>query len=477
MSDDLSPAGPKAPTGREGGKCGRRSPPPMRNEAERVPAMKRKKKQVSSGPSSADRMMFKTKKPCEGLKRHLIQKLLYCTGEMELFQTYMQDQAFLMQLLEWLLRGVSGVIMVNNPLSGALILIALSIASPWQALLGSLGLLSSTGTAILIGQQRAEISRGEHGYNGMLVALLIGVFSNAGDWYWWLLLPACLAGAATTFVHSGLAAVLNKCDLPVSVFPFNTVLLLYLACTGTENPYYPNHLALPQGSTLSINSTQLDIPQLVQGAVLGVGQIYACDNLGSTLIILAAVMLYSPVLAFHALLGSSLGMLAEKRREEKRREEKRREEKRREEKRREEKRREEKRREEKRREEKKRKEKKRKEKKRKEKKRKEIIVFLQQLSGLSVPVRQDVLYTGLAGFNGALGCMAVGQLLFTLSWRTHVFSIICAFLSSYANIALSNLLSNVGLPASSWASTLTISLMLLVSGRSLSTYSIAISQD
>ncbi|KAK3570203.1 hypothetical protein QTP86_016510 [Hemibagrus guttatus] len=55
MSDDLSPAGPKAPTGREGGKCGRRSPPPMRNEAERVPAMKRKKKQVSSGPSSADR--------------------------------------------------------------------------------------------------------------------------------------------------------------------------------------------------------------------------------------------------------------------------------------------------------------------------------------------------------------------------------------------------------------------------------------
>ncbi|KAK3512458.1 hypothetical protein QTP70_013000 [Hemibagrus guttatus] len=49
MSDDLSPAGPKAPTGREGGRCGRRSPPPMRNEAERVPAMKRKKKQPFRG--------------------------------------------------------------------------------------------------------------------------------------------------------------------------------------------------------------------------------------------------------------------------------------------------------------------------------------------------------------------------------------------------------------------------------------------
>ncbi|KAM9500096.1 urea transporter 1 [Clarias gariepinus] len=354
--------------------------------------------------------MFQTKKLYEkpkGLKQHLIQKLLYCTGEMEHFHTYMQDQAFLLQLMEWLLRGVSGVIMVNNPLSGALILTALSISSPWQALLGSLGLLSSTIMAIFIGQEHAEVSSGEHGYNGMLVALLIGVFSNAGDWYWWLLLPACLAGGTTTFVHSGLAAVLDRWDLPVSVFPFNTVLLWYLACTSPGHPYYPNHPVLPQGATLSINSTHLDIPQLVQGAVLGVGQIYACDNLGSSLVILAAVLLYSPVQAFHAMLGSSLGVLA----------------------------------------------------------------------GLSVAVQQEALYTGLASFNGALGCMAVGGLLFTLRWKTHVFSIICAFLSSYADFALSNLLANVGLPASSWGSTLTISLMLLVSGKSLSKYRIAIGRD
>lgn len=46
--------------------------------------------------------------------------------------------------------------------------------------------------------------------------------------------------------------------------------------------------------------------------MLGVGQIYACDALGSSLIILAAVLLYSPVQAFHALLGSSFGVLAGK---------------------------------------------------------------------------------------------------------------------------------------------------------------------
>lgn len=46
---------------------------------------------------------------------------------------------------------------------------------------------------------RTEVSKGNHGFNGMLVSLLIGVFSSAGDWYWWLLLPSCL-GSATWYV-------------------------------------------------------------------------------------------------------------------------------------------------------------------------------------------------------------------------------------------------------------------------------------
>ena len=44
-------------------------------------------------------------------------------------------------------------------------------------------------------------------------------------------------------------------------------------------------------------------------------------------------------------------------------------------------------------------------------------------AGLSVAVRHDSLYSGLLGFNGALGCMAVGGLFFTFTWRTHLFAI------------------------------------------------------
>ncbi|XP_057201861.1 urea transporter 1 [Triplophysa rosa] len=287
----------------------------------------------------------------EGLKQRVIKTLLYCTGEMQQFHIQMQDKFFPLQLAEWCLRGISQVILVNNPLSGALILAALLLESPWQALLGMLGLLTSTFTAVMLGQDCEEVSSGLYGFNGMLVALLMGVFSSAGEWYWWLLLPVCLGGATTTFLWSGLAPILDRWDLPVSVFPFNTVILLYLACTGTSNPYFPNYPALPPGAPESTNHTQLHVSQLLQGAVLGMGQIFACQAIGPSLLILVAVLLFSPILAVHSLLGSVIGTVA----------------------------------------------------------------------GLSVSVQRAFLYSGLAGFNGALGSMTVVT-YFILNWRTHLLS-------------------------------------------------------
>ncbi|TNN27671.1 Urea transporter 2 [Liparis tanakae] len=71
--------------------------------------------------------------------------------------------------------------------------------------------------------------------------------------------------------------------------------------------------------------------------------------------------------------------------------------------------------------------------------------------------------------------MAVGGLFFTFSWRTHLFAIASAFIAAYTDIALSNLLGTVGLPACSWAATLTVTLMLLMTG-SLAAYRIPIGQ-
>uniref|UniRef100_UPI0037E8695D urea transporter 1 n=1 Tax=Semicossyphus pulcher TaxID=241346 RepID=UPI0037E8695D len=338
------------------------------------------------------------------LSQRVWNALLLCTGDMEHLDKYMKDKFIVLQLVVCCLRGVTRVTLANNPLSGALILAALYWASPWQGLLGTLGVLASTLTAVIIGQDSAEISGGLHGFNSMLVSLLMGVFSSAGDWYWWLLLPICLGSAASVFLYSGLSSVLDRWDLPVAVFPFNIIIVLYLLCTGPDHPYFPHHPAIPAG-VLNPNDTTLVAVELIRGIPLGVGQIFACAAVGPSLIILGAILLYSPLLAIHALLGSAIGTLA----------------------------------------------------------------------GLSMVVRHDSLYSGLSGFNGALGCMAVGGLFFTFSWRTHLFAITSAFLSAYADIALSKLLGSVGLPACSWAATLIATLMLLLTG-SLAAYRIPIGQ-
>lgn len=134
----------------------------------------------------------------------------------------------LFQIFDWVLRGAAQVMFVNNPLSGLIIFAGLILQNRWWALNGFVGTLFATISALIlqqnryccpkmasypsqpqfdptsVGQQgdpiichphgfwcvcRGAIAAGLYGYNGILVGLLMAVFSNAGDWYWWLLLP------------------------------------------------------------------------------------------------------------------------------------------------------------------------------------------------------------------------------------------------------------------------------------------------
>lgn len=59
------------------------------------------------------------------------------------------------QLLDWIFRGVAQVMFVNNPLSGLLITTGLFLQEPWWALNSLLGTVVSTVSAILLGQNRS----------------------------------------------------------------------------------------------------------------------------------------------------------------------------------------------------------------------------------------------------------------------------------------------------------------------------------
>lgn len=60
----------------------------------------------------------------------------------------------MVQLVDWILRGTSQVMFVNNPFSGLIILVGLFVQNPWWMLTGCTGTTVSTLTALALSQDR-----------------------------------------------------------------------------------------------------------------------------------------------------------------------------------------------------------------------------------------------------------------------------------------------------------------------------------
>ncbi|GAB0202708.1 urea transporter 2-like [Grus japonensis] len=263
----------------------------------------------------SERQLYVEQKPRAqdllGRSRSRIHRVFeYLTGEMKEYGEWMKNKPLTVQLVDWILRGTSQVMFVNNPLSGLIILVGIFIQSPWWMLTGCTGMTVSTLTALALSQDRSAIAAGLHGYNGILVGLLMAVFSDKGDYYWWLLPPVAVISMACPILSSALGSILSKWDLPVFTLPFNIAVTFYLAATGHYNPFFPTTLIKPATSVPNITWSAIDVPLLLQSIPVGVGQVYGCENPWTGGIFLVALCISSPLICLHAAIGSTVGMFA-----------------------------------------------------------------------------------------------------------------------------------------------------------------------
>ncbi|XP_030423505.1 urea transporter 2 [Gopherus evgoodei] len=249
-------------------------------------------------------------RPVGSGKRRICKTLGYLTGEMKACGDWLKDKPLVVQFIDWVLRGISQVMFVNNPLSGLLILAGLLIQNPWWTLTGCSGTVVSTLTALILSQDRSAIAAGLFGYNGVLVGLLMAVFSDKGDYYWWLLLPVVVTSMACPLLSSALGSIFRKWDLPVLTLPFNIAVSLYLSATGHYNLFFPTTLIQPVTSVPNITWSEIEVPLLLQSIPVGVGQVYGCDNPWTGGIFLVALLISSPLICLHAAIGSAVGTLA-----------------------------------------------------------------------------------------------------------------------------------------------------------------------
>uniref|UniRef100_A0A667H7L3 Urea transporter 1 n=3 Tax=Lynx TaxID=13124 RepID=A0A667H7L3_LYNCA len=243
-------------------------------------------------------------------RRRLPKALGYVTGDMKEFASWLKDKPQVLQFVDWVLRGISQVVFVSNPISGILILVGLLVQNPWWALNGCVGTVVSTLTALLLAQDRSAIAAGLQGYNGTLVGILMAVFSDKGNYFWWLLFPVSAMSMTCPVFSSALNSLFCKWDLPVFTLPFNMALSMYLSATGHYNPFFPGKLFKPITEVPNVTWTDLSALQLLKSLPVGVGQIYGCDNPWSGGIFLGAILLSSPLMCLHAAIGSLLGIAA-----------------------------------------------------------------------------------------------------------------------------------------------------------------------
>ncbi|KAI4901679.1 hypothetical protein NFI96_029217 [Prochilodus magdalenae] len=252
-------------------------------------------------PTSSSRAKVKVK---------LTRLVSYFAGDMAPFAKWMKGQFILIQILDWVLRGAAQVMFVNNPLSGLIIFAGLILQSRWVALNGFVGTLFATISALILRQNRDAIAAGLYGYNGILVGLLMAVFSNAGDWYWWLLLPNIFMSMACPIVSSALASINSRWDLPVFTLPFNILVCLHMVATGHYNLHFPQVLFQPRTSFPNLTWSELNYTLLFRSIPVGVGQVYGCDNAWTGGIFIIALFVSSPITCAHAVIGSAIGMVS-----------------------------------------------------------------------------------------------------------------------------------------------------------------------
>ncbi|MFU1792243.1 urea transporter [Paenibacillus azoreducens] len=216
-----------------------------------------------------------------------------------------QQENMLFSLVTAALKGISQVILIENAISGLLILIALLISSIPVGIIAFLSALIAVCMGRFGGADKTLVNQGLLAYNSVLTGIVLALNFTGGQR--WVI---ALAGAAiTTLLTAAMMHWMRNSGTPIFTFPFIIVswfLLLASYRLGTFQLHpglVPQDLSqwkLHQGGTID----------WINGLVDGVGQVFLQDSIWSGILILAGVFWASRKLGFYAVIGSAAAWLA-----------------------------------------------------------------------------------------------------------------------------------------------------------------------
>lgn len=212
-----------------------------------------------------------------------------------------------LSFVDSVLRGIGQVMLQNNSYTGLLFLLGVFYSSTLSGLAVLLGTFASTGTAMLLGVERADVRAGLFGFNGALVAIALLYFLEPSAL---VFAYVVLAAACTTVMMSALMTFLDKWGMPVLTAPFVfTTVLFVLACARFGRLQSTGILptaGLPKAATVEGIVTA---STLTEGVLSGIAQVFFQGSVVTGIIFAVGLLISSRAVFAAALLGSLLGAL------------------------------------------------------------------------------------------------------------------------------------------------------------------------
>jgi urea transporter len=295
----------------------------------------------------------------------------------------------LLDFVDSCLRGVGQVCFMNNPITGLLILVGMTIAEPWLGFAGALGLAISTATALFLGMDRGAIRAGLFGFNGVLVGAGLSLFLQP-DWDALVMVWIALGAFFSTVLHAALANVfIGAWKVPPFTLAFNFMTLLFLIGALNFANGRAGGLIAPADAQVTAGSVSNtlrsaaeanaanNIEGILNAIFRGISQLFFANSITAGVLIIVGIAVCSRIAAVFAIVGSTVGML----------------------------------------------------------------------TGLAVGANGVAIYNGLWGFNSFDAALAIGGVFFVLSWRSGLLAVMCGVLAALLFGAIASLFIPWGLPA------------------------------
>lgn len=200
-------------------------------------------------------------------------------------------------LISTSLKGFSQVMLMENRISGCLILLGISLHSPFLALMAFLS--SIVGTSIGLFKDHELAVKGIYGFNSVLSGIAVMLFLQS-DWRWVI---ALIVAAFSAYFMYILAILSARWKIPVLTTPFVVTTWIGLLITYKVTILHMSP-AFVTSSPVKWNIPSEGKPNFILGLVKGVGEVFIIDSFWTGFFILIALFVAGWRFGVYAIVGT-----------------------------------------------------------------------------------------------------------------------------------------------------------------------------